>query len=444
MPELPPGPRVPRLFQMFQWIFRPVRFLRTCAEAYGDAFTLRLIGAPPIAFFSDPAAIKQVFSGDPERLRAGQANRVTLEHILGPNSILLLDGARHKRERKLLMPPFHGERMRLYGDMMNEIADQSIDAWPFETSFPVHSRLQQITLEIILRAVFGVDDGAPLSELRARLIRWLNSISGPLTTWIGLIQHRRIQLRHPQHRHIDRLLYDRIARCRESTQEERTDILAMLVAARDEDGRPMSDEEIRDEIITMLLAGHETTATSLAWVIYRLLQNPQVLAKAQAEMASATGDGLQASRPTAEQIAGLSYLDSVIKESARLNPVLPIAVRYLETDTRIGSYELPAGSIVAPCIYLTHRQPELWPEPEAFNPCRFVGRRVDPNTFFPFGGGVRHCLGAAFAAYEMKIVLSRVLSRVTLRLDPRHTVRVVRRGITFAPSGGVRVMRAVD
>ncbi|MDE2929221.1 MAG: cytochrome P450 [Acidobacteriota bacterium] len=444
MPELPPGPRAPRFFQMFRWIFRPVPLLRACAETYGDAFTLRLVGTPPVVFFSDPAAIRQIFSGDPEHLRAGQANRVSLEHILGPNSILLLDGARHKRERKLLMPPFHGERMRLYGELMTGITDQSIESWPLERSFPVHSRMQQITLEIILRAVFGVDEGPLLSDLRTRLIRWLNFIAGPLETWIGLTQHRYIRRRDPLLRRIDRLLYDQIARCKKSQRKKRADILAMLVAARDEHGRPMSDEEIRDEIITMLVAGHETTATSLAWVIYRLLQNPQVLAKARAEVDSVTGEGRQASRPIGEQVAGLGYLDSVIKETARLNPVLPIAARYLGMDMRIGNHELPAGSIVLPCIYLTHRQPELWPEPEAFNPDRFLGRRVDPYTFFPFGGGVRHCLGAAFASYEMKIVLARVLSRVTLRLDPRHTVRVVRRGITFAPSGGVRVIRAAD
>ncbi len=434
MPELPPGPRALRLFQMFQWIFRPIPFMRICAETYGDAFTIRLVGLPPMVFFSDPAAIKQIFTGDPERLRAGQANRVVFELILGPNSILLLDGARHKRERKLLMPPFHGERMRLYSDMMGEIIDQSIDNWPVETSFPVHSRLQQITLDVILRAVFGADDDVLVSELRARLIRWLNSISRPLTVWKSFIQLR----------YIDRLLYDQIARRRGSTEKGRTDIMAMLVAARDEDGQPMSDEEIRDEIITMLVAGHETTATSLAWVIYRLLENPHVLATAQAEVKSVTGDGLQASRPTAEQITELSYLDAVIKETARLNPVLPIAVRLLETDTRIGNYELSAGSIVAPCIYLTHRQPELWPEPEAFKPDRFMGRRVDPYTFFPFGGGVRYCLGAAFATYEMKIVLARVLSRLTLRLDPRYAAQVVRRGITLAPSDGVPVILAAD
>ena len=408
--------------------------MRICAETYGDAFTIRLVGFPPMVFFSDPAAIKQIFTGDPERLRAGQANRIVFELILGPNSILLLDGARHKRERKLLMPPFHGERMRLYSDMMGEVIDQSIDNWPVETSFPVHSRLKQITLDVILRAVFGADDDVLVSELRARLIRWLNSISRPLTVWKSFIQLR----------HIDRLLYDQIARRRGSTQKGRTDIMDMLVAARDEDGQPMSDEEIRDEIITMLVAGHETTATSLAWVIYRLLENPHVLATAQAEVKSVTGDGLQASRPTAEQIAELSYLDAVIKETARLNPVLPIAVRLLETDTRIGNYELSAGSIVAPCIYLTHRQPELWPEPEAFKPDRFMGRRVDPYTFFPFGGGVRYCLGAAFATYEMKIVLARVLSRLTLRLDPRYEAQVVRRGITLAPSGGVPVILAAD
>ena len=296
--------------------------------------------------------------------------------------------------------------------------------------------MQQITLEIILRAVFGVDDGPSLHGLRTRLIRWLNSIARPLETWVGLTLRRYIPRRDPLLRRIDRLLYDQIARCKESQRRKRTDILAMLVAARDEDGRPMSDAEIRDEIITMLVAGHETTATSLAWVIYRLLRNPQVLARVRAEVEPVTGEGAQASGTIAEQVAGLSYLDSVIKETARLNPVLPIAARYLGKDMRIGNHEMLAGSIVLPCIYLTHRRAELWPEPESFNPGRFVGRRIDPYTFFPFGGGVRYCLGAAFASYEMKIVLARVLSRTVLRLDPRHTVRVVRRALRLRHPAG--------
>ena len=431
MVELPPGPKIPRLLQTYNWIFRPIPFMRECAKAYGDAFTIRMIGLPPMVFFSDPAAIKQVFTGDPEHLRAGQAQKRIFKPLVGSNSILLLDGARHKRERKLLLPPFHGERLRLYGDIMCEIADRSIDAWPFGTSFPIHARLQEITLDVILRIVFGVDDAALLSRLRTLLIRWLNFNWGPLTFWKRVTQLRRI----------DRLLYDEIARRKESKQQGRNDILAMLVAARYDDGQPMGDEEIRDELMTVLVAGHETAATSMAWVIHHLLQNPDVLATAQAEVASVTGSGPPASKLTAEQIAGLSYLDAVIKETARLAPVVPIVVRHLEKDMCIGAYELPAGSVATPCIYLTHQRPELWSEPELFDPDRFVGRRVDPYTFFPFGGGVRHCLGAALASYEMKIVLARVLSRVTLRVGSRHRVRVVRRGITFAPSGGVPVMR---
>ena len=219
--------------------------------------------------------------------------------------------------------------------------------------------------------------------------------------------------------------------------------MAMLVAARDEDGRPMSDEEIRDEMITMLLAGHETTATSMAWVIHRLLQDPEALATVQAEVASVIGRGPHTPRPTAEQVADLNYLDAVIKETARLNPVIPITARHLETNMHIDGYDLPAGSIAAPCIYLAHRRPDLWSDPEEFKPERFIAQRTDPYTFFPFGGGVRYCIGAAFATYEMKIVLARVLSRVKLRPDPDHTVRMVRRGITFAPSGGVPVIRAL-
>ena len=440
MPDLPPGPRVPSLFQIFQWVFRPIPFMQHCAETYGDAFTLRIMGATPIVFFSDPATIKQVFTGDPERLQAGQANSRVFRLFVGPNSLLVLDGARHKRERRLLMPPFHGERMRLYGDMMSEITDRMIDTWPLETSFPIHSCMLEITLDIILRAVFGVREDARTARLRTLIIEYLGLLVGrnPL---LALAAWRRLTRLQGE---IDRLLYDEIRRCKELAQEGRTDIMAMLVAVRDEDGQPMRDEEIRDEMITMLLAGHDTTATSLAWVIHRLLQNPDVLATARAEVASVIGSGPHPPRPTAEQVAEFSYLDAVIKETARLNPVVPITVRHLEKGMHIGGYDLPAGAIAAPCIYLTHRRPELWPNPEEFNPERFVARRVDPYTFFPFGGGVRYCLGAAFATYEMKMVLARILSRVTLRPDPGHTVRTERRGITFVPSGGVPVIRTLS
>ena len=423
--------------------------MRACAETYGDTFTIRLLGAPPFVFCSHPAAIKEIFTGDPEILRAGRGNEV-LRPIFGPNSVALLDGARHRRERKLLMPPFHGERMRLYGDIMREIVDRSIDDWPVERVFPIHKYMQQITLDIILRTVFGVDEGDMLSRLRVLLVEFLGLFGsslallmiprlqvnlGPLTAWKRICDLGR---------KIDRLLYDEIARCKKEALQQRTDIMAMLVAARDEDGQPMSDQEIRDELVTMLVAGHESTATWLSWVVYRLLQNPDVLARAQAEVASVIGNGSEGPELTAEQIAELSYLDAVIKETARLNPILPIVIRYLEAPTRIGDCDLPAGCLVSPCIYLTHRRPDVWPEPETFKPERFVDKRVDPYTFFPFGGGLRHCLGAVFAGYEMKIVMARMLSRVVLHPDPSYTVRLVRRGITFAPSGGVPVIRTAS
>ena len=441
MSSLPPGPRLPRLFQTLDWVRRPIPIMRKYAWEYGECFTLRWINSPPVVFFSDPVAIKQIFTASPERALAGRAN-VVLKPMLGENSVLLLDGARHKRERKLLMPPFHGERMRLYGEIMREAADRSIDNWPEEQPFPIHERMQAITLDIILRAVFGVDEGALLQKLRALLIeflrlvgsspllliRWLQVNLGPLTSW-----QRISQLGHE----IDTALYEQIAQRKAAAQNGRTDIMAMLIEARDEDGQPMSDQELRDEMITMLLAGHETTATSLSWVIHHLLQNPDVLKKVRAELRRVVGAG----PVRAEHISELEYLDATIKETARLNPIVPVVARYLEQPTRIGDYAMPAGCVAAPCIYLTHRRPELWPEPETFNPDRFVGKRVDPYTFFPFGGGVRHCLGAAFAAHEMKIVLAQMLSRVSLRPVPGYTVRVVRRSITFAPSEGLPVIR---
>ena len=441
MSSLPPGPRLPRLFQTLNWVRRPIPIMRKYAREYGECFTLRWINSPPVVFFSDPVAIKQIFTASPERALAGRAN-VVLKPMLGENSVLLLDGARHKRERKLLMPPFHGERMRLYGEIMREAADRSIDNWPEEQPFPIHERMQAITLDIILRAVFGVDEGALLQKLRSLLIEFLRLVGssplllirrlqvnlGPLTSW-----QRISQLGHA----IDTALYEQIAQRKAAAQNGRTDIMAMLIEARDEDGQPMSAQELRDEMITMLLAGHETTATSLSWVVHRLLQNPDVLEKVRAELQRVVGGGpIQA-----EHMSELAYLDATIKETARLNPIVPVVARYLEQPTRIGAYEIPAGCVAAPCIYLTHRRPELWPEPETFNPDRFVGKRVDPYTFFPFGGGVRHCLGAAFAAYEMKIVLAQMLSRVSLRPVPGYTARVVRRSITFAPSEGLPVIR---
>ncbi len=447
MPDLPPGPRAPAVVQTLYWVRRPIPFMEECARRYGDCFTLRFLfpGAPgarqAIVFFSDPQAVKEVFTGDESDLLAGKANAPVLLPLLGPNSLLVLDGARHMRERRLMMPPFHGERMQAYGTVMREIADRAIDAWPLDRAFPIHPHMQGITLDVILRTVFGLDEGPRMGRLRALLTRMLSFNGNPLrfllmpfelgglTPWGRLVRATRA---------VDEVLYDEIRRRRTAGPDGRQDILSMLVAARDEDGQPMTDEALRDEMLTLLLAGHETTATSLCWVFHRVLRRPDVLDRLRAELAEVVGAGPL----EPEHLPRLEYLSATINETLRLNPIIPIVARSLNRPLRIGGRELPAGTIVAPCIYLTHRRADTWPDPERFDPDRFVGERASPYAFFPFGGGVRRCLGMAFALYEMRIVLAEVLSRTTLAAAPGYDVRVVRRGITFAPSGGMPVVVA--
>ena len=439
MATLPPGPKRPAILQLLHWIRRPIPFMEECTRRYGDCFTIRLLIAPTIVFFSDPDTVKEIFTGDAEQLRAGEAN-VVLKPLLGQHSLLLLDGARHLRERRLLMPPFHGERMQAYGEVMRAITDRSIERWPVGRPFPIHPQMQGITLDVILQTVFGLDEGADLVRLRDRLTRllslganpfmlipWLQTDLGPLSPWGRIVRLRR---------EIDEILFAQIARRRAAGRAGREDVLAMLIEARDETGQPMSDSELRDEMITLLVAGHETTATSLAWMFHRILQRPDVLDKLRTELRRVVGSGPVAPHHVAE----LEYLDATIKETQRLNPIVPVVGRRLQAPTRLGGHDLPAGVTAAPCIYLTHRRPDLWPDPERFDPDRFLGKRTSPYQFFPFGGGVRYCLGAAFATYEMKVVLAQVLSRVVLRPAPGHTVHVVRRSITFAPSAGMPVV----
>jgi len=435
---LPPGPRLPSIVQFLHMGFRPTAFLEECARRWGDPFTLHIPARPPLVMFSDPEAIREIFTGDPEVLHAGEANSI-LGPIVGEYSLLLLDGARHLRQRRLMLPPFHGERMQAYGRTMREITDRSIDAWPVGRPFPIHDRMQAITLDVILRTVFGLDEGEALARLRERLRRltafvsgalgvlllmpWLQRDLGPLTPGGRFARLAR---------EIDDILFAEIARRRAEGVAGRDDILSMLIAARDEGGQPMSDQELRDEMVTLLLAGHETTATSLAWAFHRLLGRPDVLGKLREEV----GEG----PVEPEEIGRLEYLDAMVKETARLNPVIVNVGRRLQAPMRIGGHDLPAGVVASPCIYLTHRRPDLWPDPARFEPERFIGARPSPYAFFPFGGGVRRCIGAAFAAYEMKIVLAEVLARVELHAAPGYTVRTVRRTVTLAPSGGMPVV----
>ncbi len=439
-PSLPPGPQQWPVVQLLRWIRQPIPFMQECAQRFGDCFTVRFpIANQRIVFFSDPAAIKEIFTGDVENFRAGEANAI-VRPLLGNYSVLVLDGAQHARERRIMMPPFHGERMQVYGEQMRAIADRSIDTWPLNTPFPIHTFMQGITLDVILRTVFGLDESDTLAQLRDRLIRLLANAAQPflLLPWLQIDLGRyspwgkQVRLK----KEIDGLLFAIFAQRRAEGAAGREDILTMLLEARYEDGQPLSDQHLRDEMLTLLIAGHETTATSLAWICSRILPRPDVMEKLRTELQTVVGTG----PVTPKHINQLEYLDATIKETARLNPIVPLVGRRLQKPTRIGGRDLPAGVAAAPCIYLTHRRPDLWPEPEQFNPDRFLGKKPSPYEFFPFGGGVRYCLGAAFATYEMKIVLAETLLRTELHLAPGYTPKMVRRGITFAPSEGVPVV----
>jgi cytochrome P450 len=390
-------------------------------------FTIRIVHEGTWVFVSDPEAIKQVFTGDPRLLHAGAANLVLLP-VLGESSVLLLDEPEHMAQRKLMLPPFHGKRMHAYRDVMARVAAEEIDRWPADSPVRMRPRMQALTLEVILRAVFGVDEGESLTRLRDELRRTLNLLSNPRRAFfLVLLGPERIRKFPPFRRNIervDRALYEEIAARRGSDDlADRDDILSLLLQARHEDGRPMSDRELRDELMTLLVAGHETTATALSWAIELLARHPAELERLEADVAG--GDG--------------AYLDAVIKETLRLRPVIALVLRKLMEPMEIGGRLLPAGVSVAPSIYLVHRNPEVYPEPERFRPERFLEESPGTYTWIPFGGGVRRCLGGAFAEFEMSVVLRELVARRRLRPvgEPEHSVRST---ITNVPNRGAEVM----
>jgi cytochrome P450 len=426
---LPPGPASPSIVQGLHYALRPAGFFAACSGRFGETFTLRLPVAPStVVMFTNPEAIRQIFGGDEEDLRGGESS-AALRPILGAGSILALDGKRHERQRRLMMPPFHGERMLAYGDTMRAVTARTMERWPIGQSFPIHREMRAITLEVILRTVFGAE-GARLDELRTLLERYARVATkliwlwpplqvdlGPLSPWGRLVRLRR---------DLDAFLFAEFARRRAEGVGGREDVLSLLLAARDENGEPMSDEELRDQMMTLLFAGHDTTATSLAFAFHNVLRHPDVLERLRADVAQGRAE----------------YVEATAKETLRLNPIVSEVGRVLARPMHIGGWDLPAGVAATPCIYLTHRRPDLWPEPERFDPERFIGRRPSPYEFFPFGGGVRRCLGMAFALYEMKIVLAEVLSRVELRFATGYRMQQVRRSITLAPSRGMPVVVA--
>jgi cytochrome P450 family 135 len=425
---LPPGPRQPRTAQLLQWIGQPVRFATRCRRRFGDMFSVH-IDVEPFVFLADPEMVREVFTGGPELMHAGEANEI-LRPIVGSHSILLLDDARHMRQRKLMLPPFHGERMQRYRELMVEATERAMERWPRDGAFRLRPSTQAITLDVIMRAVFGVEATGEFAELRARLERMLVWAADRRGLLLGVVlgpDHRLItQRRERMLAPVDDELY-RLIRTRREADDlaEREDVLSMLLLARDEDGDGMSDAELRDELMTLLLAGHETTATSLAWAFERLVRKPEML-----------------DRLTEEARAGeTAYADAVVKETLRLRPVLPVVARLLTRDAEIGGRRLPKGTMVMPCIILLHRREDVYPDPEAFRPERFLERPPGTYTWIPFGGGVRRCLGASFAQFEMQVVLQTIVARARLEAAGRPE-RVARRGITLVPSGGAHVRLA--
>ena len=413
---LPPGPPYPRALQTLGWIQRPMPFMERCRERYGDTFTLRIANEGTWVFLTDPEDVKTVFTGDPRLLHAGEGNVVLLP-VLGTQSVLLLDEQEHMAQRKLMLPPLHGERLARHADVMREVAEREVASWRAGVPMAIAPRMQEITLEIILRTVFGSSD----AKLHDALRDTLNRLQTPglfllLLLVMGPERAAHSRLLRNMLAPVDRLVYATIADRRAAGDAaQRDDVLSLLIEAG------MSDRELRDELMTLLIAGHETTATALSWAVERLLRHPDKLARLQ------TGDE--------------AYLDAVVKETLRLRPVLPLVARKLQEPMRLGGYDLPAGVTAAPCIYLMHRREDIYPDARAFRPERFLEQPAGTYTWIPFGGGVRRCLGAAFATQEMKIVLEAIFQRSLLPARP-DAERVTRRSITLVPNRGAEVVVA--
>ncbi len=441
---LPPGPSLPEVVQLTSWLYRPFPFLTRCREQFGPVFSLRFPRMKIVAF-TRPDDIREIFTGPTDVMYAGKANE-NLGPIVGKNSLLLLDGPTHLRERKLLLPPFHGARMQAYGAAMRDITEAAVARFPIGKRFELHAPMQAITLDVILRTVFGVEEGARFSALRdaithltnnftaLAMVPWLQKDLGPRSPWGSFVRARE---------RVDALLYEQIAdRRRELGRgQDQGDILSLMLSARYEDGAPMSDIALRDELMTLLAAGHETSATVLPWAFHFLATHPDVQTRAAEEARAALGAnaGTGSADPSAFQ--RLDYIDAVVKETMRRRPVIAAVGRILTQAHRIAGREIPKGTLVSPSIYLAQHEPESWPEPRRFDPTRFLGaQQPSPYAYLPFGGGARRCIGLAFAHYEMRIVIATILSRFHVHPARGVDITPVRRGVTIAPSHGMPVI----
>lgn len=441
--NLPNGPKTPPLLQLFQWVADPLGYMETAFQRYGDFFTVHWGHLfPEAVFISNPQAIQEIFTADPKLFDSGRGNGLARVFV-GDHSMVLLDGSSHQRRRRLLTPPFHGERMQAYGDLICTLTEQVSSKWTIDQPFSVRESMQEISLRVILQAVFGLNEGPRYEELRQLLAAMMDMTASPLRASMLFFKFLQLDLgawspwghfRRRQER-IDQLLYAEIHSKRMQKDPSRTDILSLMISARDEQGEGMTDVELRDELITLLLAGHETTATSLCWALYWIHHQPQVREKLLQEL-----NGLR-TNPDPTDIFRLPYLTAVCQETLRIYPPLFLTwPRILKAPLQVGGYQFKTDTTLLPCIYLTHQREDLYPEPKQFKPERFLERQYSPFEFFAFGGGNRRCLGAALAMFEMKLVVATLLSNYQLALTDNRPVKPQRRAFFLAPAAGFKMV----
>ena len=425
--ELPPGPRIPSLLQAALVTASPYGWMLKRWQRYGDVFSSRFPIFGRVVYVADPALVKEVFTGDPGIFHAGEANTLALGDALGDHSLLTLDEDRHMSQRKLLLPPFHGESVRRYIEVMAQATEREVASWPVGKEIELRPRMQAITLDVIMRAVFGVRDNRRMDLFRKRIpplgettsvLNWLPFFERDLGGITPAARFRRALAA------VDELIYAEIAERRAAHEghDGRDDVLSVLLRARHEDGSPMTDAELRDELMTLLTAGHETTATGLAWAFERLMRTPDVMERLRGSLDDD------------------DYVDAVVKETLRVRPVIVDVARKLTRDTKVAGWQLPAGTLVLPAIAVLHARPDLYDSPAEFRPERFLEGGPESYAWIPFGGGVRRCIGASFAQVEMRTVLREVLRRVRLRAPTQRPERGVIRHVTVVPGRGARAI----
>jgi cytochrome P450 family 110 len=440
---LPPTINSPKVLQLWKWIVEPLDYLHKFDRECGDIFTVNMSSIfSGAVFISHPQAIQQVLTNDTKQFSApGSINQI-LKPFLGDRGVILLDGREHRQRRQLLMPQFHGDKVRNYTNAIQQITRNLIAGWQVGEKLNVRKEMEKITLSVILQTVFGLDRGKRYEQIREKLSKMLSLIESPINAAFLFVPFMQKDLgawspwgRFVRDRaELDRLIYDEIGDRRQNINEERSDILSMLISSQDSDGNRMSDLELHDELMTLLFAGHETTATALAWAIYWINYLPEVKQKLLTEIATL------GTEPDAISLSKLPYLNAVCSETLRIYPVGMLTFPRITNETiSIHGYEIKPNTVVMGCIYLTHHREDTYPEPHLFKPERFLERQFSPYEYLPFGGGSRRCVGMALAQLELKLVIVEILSHCQLQLIGKLPIMPVRRGVTLAPKGGVSV-----